>query len=407
MPTPSSDTALRQEYVDAAAELREKFATTAAEVDREATFPHENMRLIARSPLHDLSLTRSAGGQASEDMYDDTLTMFHVVKNIAAGDGSTAQVYELTRRKSVTLTGANSKLGAEARQEVIRRVRDEGALICSPVAERGARGDYRVPIRKVDGGVVINGTKYFATGSAGASYASTIGLMEGFESVKTGGGHEVLIDLSWDGVQLNHDWDNMGQRATSSGSITFNDVFVPDGYHWAGSNAAASAAPNPVDLAGIFSQYFTSAVLLGIGLGAMDALRDYLQTNPTYPGIFEDTSIKYQLGLHQARLTAAEAALEIAMQKGLAFRRDPQADQRGAVSIAGIQAKISAYEATTGFAAELPKFLGGQASSRKYAYDRFWRDARTFALTDVMEVKVQQAGAWAMRREAPPITFAS
>jgi alkylation response protein AidB-like acyl-CoA dehydrogenase len=181
-------------------------------------------------------------------------------------------------------------------------------------------------------------------------------------------------------------------------------VFVPDGYHW---SAGSVKGPSPVDTTGIFAQFDTGALLLGIGLGAMDALTSYLAQRATFPGIFEDTSTRYQIGLHATRLNAAEAALESAMRKALAFKKNPRPEDRAAVSIAAMQGKIAALEATIGFTAEMHKFLGGQSTSNKYDYDRFWRDARTFALTDVIDVKVQQVGGWAMRRDAPPITFTS
>ena len=392
-------------YVAIAEGLRGKLAETAAEVDRAGTYPEANMRLIAESGLGDLMLPESAGGAAPDEPADELLALVQILKNLGAGESSTAQIWAFGKGQSVSLTGRNSPLPEATRLKLVDEVRNEGVRFCSPQAERYKTGrfDFRVPIRRVDGGVVIDGTKYFGTGSAGAKYAHSNGLMEGFASVAEGGAYNVLVDLASEGVELHDDWDNMGQRATGSNAITYHNVFVPDGYHWPSDDGAFK---DPNNSTGIFFQFGLTSVLLGIGVGAMDALVAHLNARATFPGVFEDTSTRYQIGLHAARLAAAEASLMSAAAKAVDFRKNGTTP-RAEVSIAGIQAKISVVEATLGIAGDMHKFLGGQSSSNIYGYDRFWRNARTLALQDVMDVKAQQMGAWTLKNEAPPISWVS
>ncbi|HEY9477619.1 MAG TPA: acyl-CoA dehydrogenase family protein [Microbacteriaceae bacterium] len=392
-------------YVDIAEGLRGKLAETAAEVDRAGTYPEANMRLIAESGLGDLMLPESAGGAAPDEPADELLALVQILKNLGAGESSTAQIWAFGKGQSVSLTGRNSPLPEATRLKLVDEVRNEGVRFCSPQAERYKTGrfDFRVPIRRVDGGVVIDGTKYFGTGSAGAKYAHSNGLMEGFASVAEGGAYNVLVDLASEGVELHDDWDNMGQRATGSNAITYHNVFVPDGYHWPSDDGAFK---DPNNSTGIFFQFGLTSVLLGIGVGAMDALVAHLNARATFPGVFEDTSTRYQIGLHAARLAAAEASLMSAAAKAVDFRKNGTTP-RAEVSIAGIQAKISVVEATLGIAGDMHKFLGGQSSANIYGYDRFWRNARTLALQDVMDVKAQQMGAWTLKNEAPPISWVS
>ncbi|HEY9477617.1 MAG TPA: acyl-CoA dehydrogenase family protein [Microbacteriaceae bacterium] len=394
------------EHIAASLQLRKQFTETAAEVDRAGDYPEDNMRLIEKSPLNDLMLSKYAGGAASNDPSDDIVAMVQILKNLAAGESATAQIWAFNRGQSLRLTGQNSPLLEETRLLLVDRVRNEGIRFCSPQAERYKTGrfDFRVPIRRVDGGVVIDGTKYFATGSPGATFGHATGLMEGFASIAEGGAYDVLVDLSSEGVELHDDWDNMGQRATGSGAITFHNVFVPDGYHWPSVDGAFT---NPNNTTGIFAQFGLTSVLLGIGVGAMDALVAHLNARATFPGVFEDTSTRYQIGLHAARLAAAEASLMNAAERAIDFKNNGSPATRGAVSIAGIQAKVSVVEATLGIAGDMHKFLGGQSSSNIYGYDRFWRNARTLALQDVMDVKAQQVGAWTLKNEAPPISWVS
>jgi alkylation response protein AidB-like acyl-CoA dehydrogenase len=396
--------AASQDFILAAEELRKQLTETAAEVDREGAYPEANMRLIEQSPLNGLNLTVSAGGILPDTPAQSLPTMVQIIKHLAAGESSTAQIWAFSQGQAASLTGGRSPLPESTREKLIGEIRDKGIRFCSPNAERyKTRFDFRVPIRRVPGGVRIDGTKYFATGSAGAHYAHSLGLMEGFESVAAGGGYNVLVDLSSEGVELHDDWDNMGQRATSSGAVTYHDVFVPDGYHWAPVDGGFT---NRNDLTGVLSPFGLTAVLLGIGVGALDALVRHLNERGTFPGALDDTSIRFQIGRHVARLAAAEASLMDAAHRVSSFLLTG-VGSRAEASIVGSQAKVSVVEATLDIASDMHKFLGGQSSSNLFRYDRFWRNARTLSLQDVMDVRTQQLGAWALKHEEPPVTWVS
>ncbi|MFT3874196.1 MAG: acyl-CoA dehydrogenase family protein [Nocardioides sp.] len=396
---------IQPEYLTAARELRQRFEETAGEVDRRGTYPEENMQLIGESALRKLQLPRSVGGNASDNPIDDIPTTVQLLKHLGAGEPSTAQIWIFSRDLSVMLTGESSPLPMEVRQELAREVRENGARFCAPSAERySKRYDFRVPIRRVEGGVVISGTKYFATGCAGSRYAHSFGLMEGYSSVMDGGGHNVLVDMQSPGVEVHDDWDNMGQRASSSGSVTYHDVFVPDGYHWAPPNGGFNKNPN--DPTGVVAPFALAPIMLGIGLGALDVVSDFLQNRSMYKGALEDNSISYQLGLHAVRLAAAEALLMEAVRHVTAYFAEGLGT-RAEAALAGSRAKVAVSNAVLEFTADMQKFLGGQSTSNAYRYDRFWRNVRTLTLQDVIDIRVKQIGAWALKGEEPEVSWTS
>lgn len=394
-------------YIDISADLRREMAKTSAEVDRSGRYPEANMRLIEQSGLGDLLFTESMGGATPDEYGADTPAMVQILKNLGAGESSTAQIWSFNRGQTLGLLGKDSPLPEDVRQQLIQEVRTENVRFCSPQAERYKRRryDFQLSVKKADGGIVVNGDKYFATGSPGAKYGHSTGLMEGFDSVWEGGAHDFLFDLRAPGVTLLDDWDNMGQRATGSGQIHFENVFIADGWHWAALDGAFKSPNNTV---GIFAQFGLTSVILGIGAGCMDALVAHLQERPTFPGIFDDTSTRYQIGLHQARLAAGEASLMSAAEQAVAFvQAGAPTDTRAEVSIACSQAKVAIVEAVLGLASDMQKFLGGQSTSNHYGLDRFWRNARTLSLQDVMDIRTQAVGAWALTKEAPQISWGS
>ncbi|MFT4306990.1 MAG: acyl-CoA dehydrogenase family protein [Microbacterium sp.] len=390
-----------QELISASLEVRERLQMLAPAIDAAGTYPFGAIEVIEQSALHALSLPESAGGLAPQKTYENLPTMVQVWKNLGAGESSTAQVWAFSQGLSAQLLGERSPLPPASRDSLLRAVGEGGIRFCSPNAERyrGRRFNYEMAIRRTDGGVLVNGTKYFATGSPGSRYAHSIGLMEGFADVFSGGRYNVLIDLDSDGVELRDDWDNMGQRATCSNTVTYHDVFVPDGYHWDSDAEDDSDA----EYRGLVLPFSLTAILLGIGEGAVDALAEHLRTRATYEGVLEDKGIRQQLGQFGARLVAAEAALMDAARRVQLFCTQG-VGARGEISVRISAAKIAIVEAVIGLSSEMHKFMGGQSSSNAFRYDRFWRNARTLSVQDVMDVRVQQVGAWFLSGEEPAVT---
>ena len=85
------------------------------------------------------------------------------------------------------------------------------ATAADSAAEAGTqRRDFKTLATPVEGGVLVNGTKLFNTGSDGARYTLAPVLLDGYESVEEGLTW-LLIPLDASGVVKHHDWDNMGQ----------------------------------------------------------------------------------------------------------------------------------------------------------------------------------------------------
>src|SRR3989442_3086092 len=81
--------------------------------------------------------------------------------------------------------------------------------------------------RKVDGGYVVNGRKFFVSLAGAAPYFATPALRTGDEPWIE---RTLYLQVSKDarGVTFPGDWDPMGMRATVSRDMALQDVFVPD-----------------------------------------------------------------------------------------------------------------------------------------------------------------------------------
>ena len=257
------------------------------------------------------------------------------------------------------------------------------------------------------GGLIVNGTKYFGTGSTGARYANVPLLLDGYESVEEGGLYFAIVPLDAPGVVLHHDWDNMGQRATISQTITYEDVFVPDGWHYGlAGGAAAFYAPDVI--VGPVAQMSISAVILGMGLGAFDAVTDYVRrfTRPADPRMedaTEDPIIRWQVGKHSAQLAGARALQREYAAALEAYRGDPIS--RGQLSIQMMRSKAMILDAVLETTGNFHRLAGGRATANKYRFDRFWRNARTLSVHDGIDQKLQSIGTYELTGKTPPVTW--
>jgi alkylation response protein AidB-like acyl-CoA dehydrogenase len=385
-------TAINSEALIAASlELRSALAETSRQVDHEAVYPLAGIQLIEASPVGPLSRPTAIGGLAADNPADDIVLTSEIATNIAAGESSTAQIWYWDKHMSSQFLGADSPMGAEAKAAYLARAANEPIRLVGTAAERyKKRFVMEMTARVVDGGIVVDGTKYFGTGVDGAAYVHIPVTLEGREPGSAGSGVEALIDLRSPGVVVNSDWDNMGQRATVSHSVSYHDVFIPDGWwwftdsEWAGGQLVAT------------TQVGVAAMLVGIGFGALDALVDFLQRRTSYRESLSDPVFHYRVGRYAAALRAAQAGV-----------RDAARFTQDAVGTGAVQdraemvplfsaidsAKLAAADAAIAIAGDMHGLTGGQSTSNVHGLDRFWRNARSLAAQDVLDIRQIKLGS--------------
>lgn len=389
--------------------LRTEFTLTAAEVDARGEFPLANLRRIFEVGLDRLLVPAEYGGSAaSRSLAGNLGTLAEVITEISAGESSTAQAWTVHGTIARLLFSDLVDLAEPTRRQLADEIVEEGIRFISSASEPGAkRQSYRTTGKYVPGGLLVNGAKYFNTGSDGARYANVPVLLDGYASVEDGGLYFAIVRLDAPGVEFQHDWDNMGQRATASQAITYRDVFVPDGFHY-GIRGGAAAFNRPESILGPVSQVLLNAVVLGMGVGALEAMVDYARrfAKPLTPGAeaaTQDPIIRWHVGRFSSMLAGARA-LQREVAAGLeAFGGD--AAERAALSVHMMRTKAAIFDAVLATTGEVHRVAGGRATSNKYRMDRFWRNARTLSVHDPVDAKLQLIGAYELEGTAPPVSW--
>lgn len=341
-----------------------------------------------------------------------SVDVVEVTRMLATANPSIAQMYlvHATIGSGLVMDFANEA----QRRTIFHEIVANQAFIANASAERKARTayEYETTISPAPGrnGYVINGTKFFCTGSEASEFLIVIAMLDGKMSMG-------FLPTHAEGVTHHHDWKPMGQRGTSSGTITFENAFFPEDMLMRDVNWTNQP---PHNVFGPLSQAGFSAVYVGAARGAFEAAVAYIQTKTrplTGTGVaraVEDPYILHLMGELAAEVAAAEAILARAAHglDDLVSQKDLLADEslwrmRGRVSNAVSELKIVATKAALRVTQDILQACGARAGMFEEDMDRFWRDVRQLTLHDPMDYKSRSIGEFYLQDKMPPPGFRS
>jgi alkylation response protein AidB-like acyl-CoA dehydrogenase len=205
------------------ASITQTLAATAAEHDRDASFPFANFALLHKHGLLALTIPVADGGAEA-----DLATTARVVAAVARGEPATALV--LTMQYLQHRTAARSWP-----PDILRRLRADavrdGALInalrVEPELGTPARGGLPATIgRRADGGWSLSGTKIYSTGIPILRWLAVWGRTDE-ESPRVG---FFLVPRDAAGITVVESWNHLGMRASGSHEVRLQDVSIPYEY---------------------------------------------------------------------------------------------------------------------------------------------------------------------------------
>jgi alkylation response protein AidB-like acyl-CoA dehydrogenase len=382
-----------KDYLAIAAALSKELAMSAVERDRQAGPPVEEVQKMRESGLLPLMMPKAYGGIGATWMEG-----FTILKELAKADGSIGQLYA----NQLALSVVPLAIGTSAQAKHYAEITAQHHLFWGN-ALNGR--DARLKLEPEGDHYRANGIKSFGTGVITAD-------LRIFGAMQPGVDHPILFVLPKDreGVVYNHDWDNMGQRRTASGSFTFDNVLV-----YANEVLGPPACPDGAfgTLLFLIAQLSKTYVYLGITEGAFEVAKDYTTTS-TRPWITsgveqasKDPYILHHYGEFWIQLKAAIAlADQAAQQIQAAWEKGDHLTfaERGEVAIAVSVAKAFAVKTGLDITNRIFEVMGARSTSAKYGFDRYWRDLRTFTLHDPVDYKIRDVGNWVLNQEAPMVT---
>ncbi|GKS90947.1 acyl-CoA dehydrogenase family protein [Acidovorax sp. SUPP2539] len=376
--------------------LMQRFAATAVERDERGGTPKAERDALRESGLLALSIPAAFGGGGAD--WRETLD---VVRLLAQADSSIAHVFGFHHLMLATVRLFARPAQWEPWFEQTARRRWFWGNALNPLDDRTVSSVHA-------GWREFTGQKSFCSGALDSEMLIASAREEG-----NGAFIVAALPTGRSGIFVAPDWNNIGQRQTDSGSVTFEKVRV--------EQHEVLADPGPLStpfacLRPLVAQLVLANIYLGIAEAAFDDARHYTlhESRPWHAAkveqMHEDPYVLSQygdfwVGLESVRVLADRAAdrLDAAWRRGAALKDE----ERGEVAVAVASAKVAATRTGLDICTRMFDVAGARATHGGLRLDRHWRNLRTQTLHDPVAYKVRELGEWALKQQYPVPTFYS
>jgi alkylation response protein AidB-like acyl-CoA dehydrogenase len=377
---------------------RERFAPRADRHDRDASFPFDDYADLRAEGLLGLCVPQRYGGLGA-----DYETYCLVAEQLAQGNASTALTFNMhcltmlmmgPIADQIAMPPALRERHEKLRADKFREVVADGAFYGQPHSEPVEEGEtdkslgvggrrFGTTARKVDGGYLVNGRKFFVSLAGCAPYYATPAIRLGDEPWIE---RTLYLQIPKDapGVSFRGEWDPMGMRATVSRDMLLENVFVPD-----------DAEVLPPGLFGALYNTFPhlfvsfSATFLGLMQAAYDGALAYLTGRmPGAPSRHSEIAAKGH--------AIAEMLFTIEAARAIYYRAISEA--RVDAPLEAVQraraAHVTVQRAVVAVCQEAIRVCGGRAFLKRYPLERYARDAGAAALMRPWTQEIATRQAW-------------
>jgi isovaleryl-CoA dehydrogenase len=337
----------------------DKIAPLAAKIDAEDWFPRNELwPAMGELGLHGLTVEEQDGG----------LGLGYLEHVVAVEEVSRASA-------SIGLSyGAHSNLcvnqirrwaNAEQKAKYLPKLISGEHVGSLAMSEAGAGSDVvsmKLKADAVQGGFVLNGTKYWITN---APYADTLVVYA--KTAPDAGSRGItafLIEKGDEGFGIGQKIDKVGMRGSPTAELVFNDCFIPEDRIMGPLHGGVGVLMSGLD--------YERVVLAGLQLGVMQACLDVV-----LPYVRERKQFGKAIGsfqLMQGKIADMYVALNSARSYVYNVARACDTGQTTRFDAAG--AILLASESAVKVAGEAIQALGGAGYTKDWPVERFWRDAK-------------------------------
>jgi len=335
-----------------------EIAPIAAELDREARFPHEIIKKMAEMDLFALPYSEEYGGSG-----DGCLPYAIAVEEISRACASTGITYaahcsigtdpiylfgtEEQKQKWVTPCARGEMLAAFGLTE--------------PDAGSDAGGTKTTAVFE-NGQWVINGSKCFITNASHAGVIVISALTE--PGQKARGISSFIVPGEWPGLSITEPYEKLGLRASNTTELHFDDMRLPEEYLLGKRGEGFKQLLKVLD----GGRISIGALALGIAQASLDAALAYARERRQFgQPISKFQAIQFKL---------ADMATAIELSRLAVYRAAWLKDQGLPFSKESSMAKLYAAETAVKAALEAIQIFGGYGYMKDYPVERYLRDAK-------------------------------
>lgn len=336
-----------------------EIAPLAHEFDEEAKFPHKQIKGLAELGLLGMIIPEEWGGAGF-----DSISYSLALEEIAKADASCAVIVSVTN--SVCCYPILSFGTDEQKENYLKplaRGEKLGAFCLSEPQAGSDAANQKTKAVYQDDCYIINGTKSWVTSGGIADVyivMAVTGEHEGKKEITA-----FIVDKDTQGLTVSSIEHKMGQRASQTAEMSFQDVCVP------AKNVLGKVGDGMKIALGSLDNGRIGIATLGVGLAqaALDESLKYAKDRVAFgKPIAEFQAIQFKLSDMATQTEAARLLTHRA-----AYMKD-KGDKRAGWYAS--MAKLFATENANRVCADAVQIHGGNGYSREYTVERLYRDAR-------------------------------
>jgi len=334
----------------------DRIAPLAARIDEEDWFPTELWPEMGALGLHGITVSEEDGGLGLGYLE-------HVVAQEEVARASASIGLSYGAHSNLCVNQIRRWASPEQKAKYLPKLISGEHVGSLAMSEAGAGSDVvgmKMKAEQVQGGYVLNGTKFWITNAAHADtlvvYAKT---GEGSRGITT-----FIIEKDMPGFSIGQKLDKMGMRGSPTAELVFNDCEVPEENVMGPVNGGVGVLMSGLD--------YERTVLAGIQLGIMQACLDTV-----LPYVRERKQFGKAIGsfqLMQAKVADMYVALNSA--RAYVYQVARACDEGKTTRFDAAGAILLASENAVRVANEAVQALGGAGYTKDWPVERYYRDAK-------------------------------
>jgi len=347
---------------DLAKEFTDKeIKPVAAEYDKKAEFPTEVLRKAWEVGLMNVQIPEKFGGPGL-GVLDDCL----IAEELGVGCTGigTSLMSNMLAEGPLLVAGTD-----EQNKKYLGEMTEEFAFSAYAVTEPGAGSDVagiKTLAKKAGNDYVINGQKMWITNAAQAKWFFVLTYTDPQAAYK--GMTAFIVPADAEGVQIGKHEEKMGQRASDTRGVTFEDVKVSAEHRLGKEGDGWGIAMHAFD----HSRPVVAAAAVGLARGAMEHAIQYAGERTTFGApIAKHQSISFMI---------ADMAMNVEAARHLVWKSAWKTDRGERNTLEAAYAKAFAADMAMKVATDAVQVFGGYGYSTEYPVEKMMRDAKIFQI---------------------------
>ena len=340
---------------------KEEIIPKAAHHDETGEYPREIAKKAWELGLMNTHVPADCGGMGLGVLEGCIIT-----EELAYGCTGIATAMEANTLAAAPLIVAGN---TEQKKEFLGRLVNEPLFAAYCVTEPGAGSDVagiRTTAKKVGNDYVINGAKMWITNASVADWYFVLAYTD--VTAKHKGMSGFIVPAKTPGVTVGKKEMNLGQRASDTRGITFEEVKVPEKYRLGLEGQGFKIAMGAFD----HTRPAVAAGAVGLARRAMDEAVAYAKTRKTF-GV--------PISSYQAvSFMIAEMAMEIEAARNLVYQAAWTIDRGERNTKYAAYAKAFAADVANKSATNAVQVFGGYGYSEEYPVEKLLRDAKIYQI---------------------------